>query len=80
MTTLTIGKLKSQFSSVLEQVKRGQEVVISYGKKKEKIAVIIPYRRYRSSKQPRKLGLLKGKAKCVITPDFALTDEEFLSS
>ena len=34
---------KAERSEVLERVKAGEEIVISYGRKKENIAVIVPY-------------------------------------
>jgi prevent-host-death family protein len=43
MKTMQIGELKTHFSEVLNDVKSGEEIVITYGKKKENIAVIIPY-------------------------------------
>lgn len=47
MTILSVGELKPRFSDVLKDVRDGREVVISYGRKKEKVAVIIPYRKSR---------------------------------
>lgn len=79
MRTLTIGELKTHFSEVLEQVKRGETVVISYGRKKEKVAVLIPYQQLGSAK-PRPLGLLEGHAQCHILNNFSLSDEELLES
>ena len=44
MKTMTVGELKAQFSEVLgRMVKSGEPVAISFGKKKQKIAAIIPY-------------------------------------
>ena len=43
MQTLTIGELKTSFSEVLKKLRSGQKIVISYGKKREKVAVIVPY-------------------------------------
>ncbi len=79
MQTLTIGELKARFSEVLGRLRQGQEIVISYGKKREKVAVLIPYSHY-STKPERKLGLLKGQGHCVIHEDFKLSDEEMLTS
>ena len=78
METLTIGEVKRRFSEVLENVRRGQEIVISYGKKREKIAVIVPYRGHFSIPE-RSLGLLKDRAKCIIHEDFGISDEEMLA-
>jgi len=80
MQTLTIGELKARFSEVLGKVRQGQEIVISYGKKREKVAVLLPYSHY-SAKPERKLGLLRDRGgHCVIHEDFKLSDEEMLTS
>jgi prevent-host-death family protein len=78
MQAIPIRELKAHFSSILQRVKSGETIVISYGKKKEKIAVLVPYQSHKP-KKPRKLGILKGKAKCIITSGFSLTDEKLLS-
>ena len=74
---MPVGEFKSRFSAVLEAVKRGEEVAISYGKRKESIAVIVPYARYRRRKAI-KLGLLKGKATFALSRDFKMTVEDLL--
>jgi antitoxin (DNA-binding transcriptional repressor) of toxin-antitoxin stability system len=79
MKTLTVGHLKSQFSQVLMRLKNGEEYTVAYGKKKEKIAVMIPYKKYISMYKKR-IGVLEGKGKIVISGDFKLSDEEFLKS
>ncbi len=79
MKTLTVGELKARFSEVLAQVKAGKEIIVSVGRKREKVAVLVPYSQYRS-KPERKLGLLKGRGQCVIRKDFKLSDEEMLTS
>jgi prevent-host-death family protein len=43
MTTVTIHKAKTQLSKLIEQVERGEEVVIARGK--EPVARLIPYAR-----------------------------------
>ncbi len=79
MQTLTIGELKAGFSEVLKKVRSGQEIVISYGKKREKVAVIVPYSAYVSTPE-RSLGLLKDRAGCIIHDDFEINEKEMLSS
>lgn len=79
MQSYTVGEFKSRFSEILEKVKRGEEIIISYGKKKEHVAVILPYKKY-SNASKRPLGLLKDKARCVIHEDFSMDDEELLAS
>lgn len=79
MQTLQVGDFKAQFSKVLKELQKGEEFVISYGKKKEKVAVLIPFDSYRKT-SPRKLGILKDKGSFSLADDFKLTDEEFLES
>ena len=74
MQTLTIGELKSRFSEVLGCLREGQEIVISFGKRKEKIAVLVPYSHYKK-KPERQLGLLKDFGSCVIYEDFTIDEE-----
>ena len=79
MQTLTIGELKASFSEVLKKIRSGEEIVISYGKKREKVAVLVPYSAYASTPQ-RSLGLLKDRAGCIIHDDFEISEEEMLTS
>ena len=79
MQTLTIGELKTGFSEVLKKIRSGQKVVISYGKKREKVAVIVPYSAYAFTPE-RSLGLLKDRAECIIHDDFEITEKEMLDS
>ena len=78
MQTMTVGHFKAHFSEVLDIVQHGEDVVISYGKKKEKIAVLVPYDRY-EGKSVRTLGLLAGKATFSTAADFKVSDDELLS-
>ncbi len=77
MKNVQVGELKSKFSRVLEDIKKGEEYVISFGKKKEKVAVIIPYAKYKKNIS-RKLGILEHKASFAIHGDFKLSDDEML--
>jgi antitoxin (DNA-binding transcriptional repressor) of toxin-antitoxin stability system len=77
MKTIQAGELKKHFSEILKEIRNGEEFVISFGRKKEKIAVIIPYKNYQN-KQERKLGILEGIASCHIHDDFEISEEEFL--
>lgn len=79
MQTLTIGELKTNFSEVLKKVRNGQKIVISYGKKREKVAVIVPYSSYVSTPE-RSLGLLEDRAGCIIHDDFEISEKEMLAS
>lgn len=76
MKTLTVGKFKAHFSNVIEDIRNGNEVIIEYGKKHEKLAVIIPYKKYNKK---RKLGILKNKASFEIINNLKITDAELIS-
>ena len=79
MQTFTVGELKTNFSEVLKKIKSGQKIGISYGRKREKVAVIVPYSDYVSTPE-RSLGLLKDRAQCIIHDDFEITEKEMLAS
>lgn len=79
MQVISVGEFKARFSEILSQVKKGQEIVISFGKQRKKVAVLIPYSRLKRRPQ-RKLGLLKGRASYRIRDNFKLSDEEILAS
>ena len=79
MKVLQVGELKANFSKILDEVKHGEEITVSYGKRHEKVAVIIPYAKYQM-KSKRKLGILEKKATYSISGDFKLSDAELLNS
>jgi len=76
MKTLPVGEFKTHFSEVLDEVKTGAEIVITYGRKKENIAVIIPYKNFKERNRI-KLGLLRDK-KMKISDKFKMSAEELL--
>lgn len=78
MKMMQVGELKSRFSRVLDDVKRGEEIAISFGKRREKLAVIVPYFKYKKSVR-RKLGILKGRASFEVHEGFKIPDEELLN-
>ena len=53
--------------------------MISYGRKHEKVAALVPYP---PSAQPaaRALGVLAGRAKARFADDFAISDEDLLEA
>ena len=77
METLTTAEFKARFSQVLEKVRKGQRIAISYGRKREKVAIVIPYSEFDEGGK-RNIGLLKGKAGFKVRKGFKLTDEEML--
>ena len=73
---MTVANLKAHFSSILKSLKKGEEIIIEYGKKHEKLGVIIPYKKYKPKK--RKIGILPG-ASFEMSKNFKITTEEFIS-
>ena len=73
MKTYSVGEFISQLSEIIKRVRSGEEIVITYGKKKEKVAVFMPYAVFK----PRKiqLGLLQNNS-LKIHDDFKMTEEE----
>jgi len=81
MRTIQVGKLKAEFSSVLEKIQNnGEQFVIEYGRKRRKIAMIIPYDKSYEDQGERKFGILKNRANFRINDDFAMNDDELLKS
>ena len=79
MKTYTVGDLKTHFSEVMDMVQEGEEIYITYGKKKEVIAQIIPFKK-KVRKKKRKLGGLKGKMRVTFHGDWHISDEEILNA
>lgn len=77
MKIMQVGELKAKFSKVLDDVQRGEEVIVSRGRKKEQIAVIVPFSEYKE-KNRVKLGSLKGKATYKVKTGYKMTAEELL--
>jgi prevent-host-death family protein len=75
MKTFAVGDFKTHFSEIIERVRAGEEIIISYGKRKEKVAVLIPYAAYKT--KTIRLGLLQDKS-LKIHDDFKMTEEELL--
>ena len=71
-------KAKTHFSLILKDVEAGNEVTITYGKKNQAIAVIIPYEKWKKN-QKRQLGTLEGKMSVEFASDFTMTDEELIN-
>ena len=75
MKALTVAEIKTNFSDILVQVKNGENFKILYGKSKKPVAMIVPIN---NSENPRKIGVLDGKAKFKVNGNGKITEEEFL--
>lgn len=74
MKTLSVADFKSSFSAVLEEVRAGKTIAITYGKKKEIQALITPPK---PKQAKRRLGILEGKASFKFIGSHNTTEEEF---
>ena len=77
MKTLTYSQIKNNLAKIFEMVSNGEEIIVSKNKGKERVAIILPYEKY---KKERPLGILKGKATFEIKEDFKMTEQELLDS
>jgi antitoxin (DNA-binding transcriptional repressor) of toxin-antitoxin stability system len=74
MKTLTVGEFKAQFSSVIEMIKAGEEVEVTFGKQKEVIGVFKPKEKKKA--RLRKFGTFNNTPGYYMAPDFNETTEE----
>ena len=79
MKSLQVGEFKRKFSEILDHVRNGEEITITFGKKREKVAILLPYDKYKN-KNKRKLGILKNRASFRIKDNFKITDDELIKS
>lgn len=77
MKIMKVAKLKANFSQVLKDLEKGEEIIIELGKGHKKVGVIIPFEKY--EKKKRKIGILENKASYKIIGDFKISDEELIS-
>lgn len=78
MKTLSVADLKSQFSSVITDLRNGKEVAITYGRNQEPLATIVPQSKIMAPDYSIKLGDLKNKGWSYAIHDFEMTNEELL--
>lgn len=80
MKTLSVANLKAQFSSVVDDLKQGKEVAITYGRNKVPLATIVPQSKMPKPDYSIPLGDLQKKGWKVQMKNFEMTDEELLNS
>ncbi|CAA6812648.1 MAG: Prevent-host-death family protein [uncultured Sulfurovum sp.] len=79
MESIQVGQLKTDFSTILQNIQNsGQKYIIEYGKKHKKVAMIIPYDKCLEETTERTFGLLENKGSFTIQNHFSMTDEELL--
>jgi len=72
MKTLPVAEIRSHLTSLLKEVESGNEIGITFGKKKETIAVIVPIAEYRRIKA-RRLGTLEGKVQVEFADNWSIS-------
>ena len=77
MQTVQVGEFKARFSEIIEAVRAGETVVVSYGRSRENVAALIPISQL-PAVEPRRLGILVGQASATFAPDFEISDDELL--
>jgi antitoxin (DNA-binding transcriptional repressor) of toxin-antitoxin stability system len=78
MKTYPVAEAKTHFSALLKDVEKGEEIAISYGRKKEMVAMLVPFAA-RQTKKTRGLGSLQGKATVKFAKDWYMTTEELIN-
>ena len=69
MKTYPIAEIRRLFSSLISEVREGTDIGISYGRKKEPVAVIVPVKEYNKMRK-RHLGTLEDKGKPKVQIQF----------
>lgn len=72
---MTVGDLKAQFSMVLAEIQKGNDVEVLYGRGKKPVAIITAIEN--KKKPPRKLGTLNHLGPLTEVDDGKITLEEF---
>ncbi len=66
MQTIQVGKLKADFSSVLEDIKNnGEKYIIEYGRSHKRVAMLVPYE---EENKAREFGILQDEF--IVPVDF----------
>ena len=80
MKTMTAADFKANFSSVVDELKHGNKVLITYGRKKEPLATIIPQSQLKKPNYSVELGDLQSQGWTYALKDFEMTEEELINS
>ena len=74
MKQMTVGEFKAQFSSVLDEVMKGNSIQILYGRAKKPVAQLTKIEE-KPKQRKRLLGLYEGKASYWEDETFEMTPE-----
>jgi antitoxin (DNA-binding transcriptional repressor) of toxin-antitoxin stability system len=76
MKTVSVGEFKTNLSHLIQEILKGEELVVTHGRNKRKIFKISPFAEVKTKK--RKLGILKGKLTVKFHKDWDVSEEELL--
>lgn len=79
MQTVQVGEFKARFSEMIDAVRAGETVIVSYGRGHEKVAALVPIDQLPKA-SGRQLGILAGQFSFEMQEDFTISDEEFLGA
>ena len=79
MQTVQVGEFKARFSEMIDAVRAGETVIVSYGRSHEIVAALVPIDQL-TQRPPRQLGVLAGQLCVTLHDDFAMTEEELLGA
>jgi antitoxin (DNA-binding transcriptional repressor) of toxin-antitoxin stability system len=78
MKTMTVGDFKTNFSAALKEVEAGEKIAITFGRKKEIKAMLVPSESVNEPEpKKRKLGPLEGIVTAKFIGGHNTTEEEF---
>lgn len=77
MKSVTIAEFKNRLPELLEEVAKGERIVLQKGRRRTNVAILAPFDG--QSLPSRKLGLLSSRGKPTFK-DWEITEEDFLSS
>jgi antitoxin (DNA-binding transcriptional repressor) of toxin-antitoxin stability system len=77
MKTVTIAEFKSRLPELLEDVARGEHIVVQKGRKRTNVAILSPFDE--ATLRPRQLGQLARRGRPVFR-DWELSEDDFLAS
>ncbi len=80
MKTMTTANFKANFSSVVDELRHGKKVVITYGRNKVPLATIIPQSLLEKPNHAVKMGDLKSQGWTYALNEFEITEEELINS
>jgi antitoxin (DNA-binding transcriptional repressor) of toxin-antitoxin stability system len=80
MRTMSVAELKSQFSSVINDLKQGKEIAITYGRGKQPLGKIVPQSKLSMPDYSIRPGDLQEQGWSYKMQNFDLTDEDLIGS